>query len=312
MTGFLFLLLVLFSSFYVTFAFTIGKPWPSTTPASSVRRDIMSLSSVFTSESTEPETLKRKILQMGCALDRGQSYNPTSGSQYSEPMLMAKGLVEALCSKQMGKKFTQEEIDGEWELVFSTVPHGIFRSSPFFLAIQDAYANAGEADKANLFFRLHELQTCSWGVSKIGRVAQIIDQKSQLFISEFDTSIFALTVVPLIGWGKLLPTFGGCVVTISKITSFSPDGTISLEVDRTTAKKVPGLNALPGEIGVGVEVPVNAIWKLLPWNGGKAPTCKIFLRYVDEDFRVMQDNDGEFFVYTRPVFSRIEDLSISY
>lgn len=29
-----------------------------------------------------------------------------------------------------------EEIEGEWELVLSTVPHGIFRSSPFFLAIQ--------------------------------------------------------------------------------------------------------------------------------------------------------------------------------
>ena len=87
---------------------------------------------------------------------------------------------------------------GEWELVLSTVPHGIFRSSPFFMAIQQvkkkqyphllctyyqshlfhvrmkAYADVGEADKALLFFKLHELQTMSFGLSKIGRVAQYI------------------------------------------------------------------------------------------------------------------------------------------
>ena len=35
--------------------------------------------------------------------------------------------------------------------------------------------DVGQADKALLFFKLHELQTMSWGVSKIGRVAQYID-----------------------------------------------------------------------------------------------------------------------------------------
>ena len=43
-------------------------------------------------------------------------------------------------------------------------------------------------EKAELFFRLHELQTCSWGVSKIGRVAQTIDSSSGMLYSEFDTS----------------------------------------------------------------------------------------------------------------------------
>jgi hypothetical protein len=66
------------------------------------------------------------------------------------------------------------DIAGEWELVLSTVPHGIFRSSPFFLAIQEAFAAGGEPEKANLFFQLHELQVMSWGASKIGRVAQVI------------------------------------------------------------------------------------------------------------------------------------------
>ena len=91
------------------------------------------------------------------------------------------------------------------------VRYGIFRSSPFFLAIQDAYANVGAPEKAELFFKLHELQVLSWGVSKVGRVAQYINATEGMLYSEFDTSIFSLTVVPFLGWGKLLPTFGGCI-----------------------------------------------------------------------------------------------------
>ena len=88
------------------------------------------------------------------------------------------------------------ELDGEWELVFTSVAHGIFRSSPFFLAIREAYARDGEPDKAELFFKLHELQTCSWGISKIGRVAQLIDSSKGYLYSEFDTNLLSLTTIP--------------------------------------------------------------------------------------------------------------------
>ena len=98
--------------------------------------------------------------------------------------------------------------------------------------------------KANLFFRLHELQTCSWGVSKIGRVAQRIDPSKGYLYSEFDTSIFSLTVIPILGWFKLLPTFGGCVVTASKC-QLQEGGKLEMEVDYTTSRKVAGLSGLP-------------------------------------------------------------------
>jgi len=268
--------------------------------------------SVFETDSRDSTALKMKILQLSAALDRGNMYNPTSSEAYKEPMEVARDIIEELCSTQMNKKWTLQELDGEWELVFSTVPHGIFRSSPFFLAIQDAYSAAGAPEKASLFFRLHELQTCSWGVSKIGRVAQVLDSKSSLLISEFDTNLFALTVIPILGWGKLLPTFGGTVITVSKMLGLEQDGKLSLEVDYTTAKKVKGLNSLPGDLGVGVKIPVGAIWKLLPWNKGRTASATLFARFVDRDFRIMQDVDGEYFVYSKPVFSRIEDLEISY
>lgn len=83
------------------------------------------------------------------------------------------------------------------------VAHGIFRSSPFFLAIQNAYATAGAPEKAELFFKLHELQTCSWGVSKIGRVAQTIKADEGMLYSEFDTNLLSLTVIPILGWFKV-------------------------------------------------------------------------------------------------------------
>mmetsp|Transcript_27981 Transcript_27981/g.39787 ORF Transcript_27981/g.39787 Transcript_27981/m.39787 type:complete len:315 (+) Transcript_27981:617-1561(+) len=248
--------------------------------------------------------LKYEILQLGAALDRGQAYNPTSGDYYAGKMAFAKNKIGSLVnlastSGQNQAVETLQDIEGEWELVLTTVPHGIFRSSPFFLAIQEAYAIVGAPEKAELFFKLHELQTCSWGISKVGRVAQVINATEGTLISEFDTSIFSLTTIPILGWFKLLPTFGGRVVTVSKAQI--KDNKILLEVDYTTSKPVEGLQGV-GEVIWGWKVPVGAIWKLLPWNKGRAATASIAIKYSDADFRVMEDSDGELFVYTRPVY----------
>lgn len=255
-----------------------------------------------------PLRLKAQVLQLGAALDRGQAYNPTSGDYYKDRMDIARGKVQELIESFKGPLPTSlEDIQGEWELVFTTVPHGIFRSSPFFLAVQESFTFAenttafGE-DKANLFFKLHELQTCSWGASKIGRVAQFVDPESGYLFSEFDTSLFSLTVIPIIGWFKLLPTFGGCVITASK-AKVSDGGVVDMEVDYTTSKPVPGLQGL-GKWIWSVKVPVGAVWKLLPWNKGRAPTCSVTHVYLDNDMRIVQDLDGELFVYSRPVDAR--------
>ena len=77
-------------------------------------------------------------------------------------------------------------------------------------------------------------------------------------------------------------------------------------VDYTTSRKVDGLAGLPllEDIIWKIKVPVGAIWKSLPWNKGRDATCKVYINYVDPDFRIVQDIDGEFFVYTRPVVPR--------
>jgi len=303
-----YLVLPLVSSFQVPFLRKKSNNLISLS-SSTTRSDELIPSPWFeTPVSTSIEQLKVQILQLGAALDRGQSYNPTSGDYYNTTMMIAKEKILQLLDISENKcvPSTMSSIAGEWELVLTTVKHGIFRSSPFFLAVQESfdYAEEKEAfgeDKALLFFKLHELQTCSWGVSKIGRVAQRFDVEKGYIYSEFDTSIFSLTVIPIIGWFKLLPTFGGCVITASKVDLV--DGVLQMEVDYTTSRPVPGLSGL-GEWIWRVKVPVGWIWKILPWNKGRPATCSVKIRYCDDDIRIVEDKNGDLFVYSRPVVPR--------
>ena len=60
--------------------------------------------------------------------------------------------------------------------------------------------------------------------------------------SEFDTNLLSLTVIPVLGFWKLLPTFGGCVITASS-AALNGDS-IDMEVQYTTSRPVPGLSGL--------------------------------------------------------------------
>ena len=84
-----------------------------------------------TQETVSLDKIKAQILQLGAALDRGQSYNPTSGPYYQESMMAAKNKIEDLINMADPTSCIPsklEDMEGEWELVLTTVPHGIFRS----------------------------------------------------------------------------------------------------------------------------------------------------------------------------------------
>lgn len=246
-------------------------------------------------ETKMKEALKSSIYRLAASLDRGQAYNPTSGEYYAERVEATRNLILDLVEMAAPLPKSLVEIEGEWELVFSTVKHGIFRSSPFFLAVQEAY---GDRETAELFFKLHDLQTHAWGVSKVGRVAQHIDSKQGRLYSEFDSSLLSLTSIPVFGFWKLLPTFGGCFATTASVELVGNQ--LVMEVLHTEMKRVPGLEPA-SDFVVGPKMPVNEIWQMLPWNGGRKPTCKVTLEYADEDMRIVSDDFGEHFVYTRPV-----------
>uniref|UniRef100_A0A061RCL2 Pilus assembly protein n=1 Tax=Tetraselmis sp. GSL018 TaxID=582737 RepID=A0A061RCL2_9CHLO len=260
------------------------------------------------SDRQDIQNIKLQILQHSATLDRGQLHDRLVSDAYEGKRQKILELIQELCSRKTESRFEKSMIAGEWELVYSTCQ--LFRSSPFFMAIQAAFA---DKEKSALFFKLHDLQVKSWGASTVGRVAQNIDFESNQFRSEFDTIIFALTVVPIFGWFKLLPTFGGRVISYAEDLEFDIEtGRLDMELKRTRVEAAPGIpniKKLPvlGRALMDNDFPVSRVWKSLPWNGGRAPKCSVTVKYVDDTFRIMEDPDGELFVYSRPLGTSILD-----
>ena len=237
--------------------------------------------------------LKAIVYKVAAATDRGQRMNAMIAPMYQEKLVEMEKLVEALVP--LSNEITQNAIEGEWELIYSSVE--LFRSSPFFLAIEKAL---NDKSKSDLFFKLHLLQVGSFGLSTVGRVGQYLNFNKEEMISTFDTTIFGLTTIPILGWFKLLPTFGGRVITLAKDLQLK-DNKLSMELDKTKISEVPGLRKIPflDSILMGRWYPVNTIWKLLPWNK-ENPSCEITVIYVDEDLRIIRDMHGGLFIYIRP------------
>lgn len=242
--------------------------------------------------------LKWQFLLLAAGTDRGQAHNPTSGSHYSDRMAMAKEYLRDLIDHSTSLPESLEEIDGEWELVFSTLKHGIFRSSPFWLAVQEALNGSEMSD---MVFRLTDIQANSWGLSKSGRVAQYINSTEGRIYSEVDVSLLPMTSIPFVGFWKLFPTFGGCVTTVADVVM--KNNRLEMQIDYAEAKPVPGLPPLADWV-LNRKIPLGSVWQLLPWNNGRKSTCSLTVKYMDEDMYILADADGELFVYVRPADPR--------
>ena len=94
-----------------------------------------------------------------------------------------------------------------------SVPHSRRTPGPGIPALGRWLGLTDPTQKSALFFKLHQLQVLSWGTSTVGGITQTLDFEAGLLESTFDTVIFGLTVIPIVGWFKLLPTFGGRVLT---------------------------------------------------------------------------------------------------
>ncbi len=240
--------------------------------------------------------VKKKIYQISAITDRGQRLNPFVSSMYQEKLKEMEQLVNSL--KKQNLEISEEKLSGEWELIYSTVE--LFRSSPFFLAIEKAL---NDEYKSNLFFKLHQLQVGSFGLSTIGRIAQNIDFEKKEFISTFDTIIFGLTTIPILGWFKLLPTFGGRVITLADELNLN-DNILQMNLRKTKVSKVEGLNKIPifSKLLMDRWYPVKEVWEKLPWNK-ESPSCEVSVIYLDEEIRIMKDIYGSIFIYIRPTIS---------
>ena len=247
---------------------------------------------------TDIEEIKKKIYQIAAITDRGQRLNKLIAPMYQEKSKEMENLIKSL--ENFNMEASEEKLSGEWELIYSTVE--LFRSSPFFLAIEKAL---NDKYKSNLFFKLHQLQVGSFGLSTIGRIAQNIDFEKKEFISTFDTIIFGLTTIPILGWFKLLPTFGGRVITLADELNLN-DNILQMNLRKTKVSKVEGLNKIPifSKLLMDRWYPVKDVWEKLPWNK-ESPSCEVSIIYLDDELRVMKDIYGSIFIYVRPTISLI-------
>ena len=240
----------------------------------------------------EKKEIKEKIYKISAKTDRGQRLNKLIAPMYQENLKEIRSLTKELIA--FNSEINEEKLNGDWELIFSDVE--LFRSSPFFLAIEKALDNQKRSD---LFFKLHQLQVCSFGLSTIGKVSQKINFTKREFISTFDTTIFGLTTIPIFGWFKLLPTFGGRVTTLANEISLNKN-VLKMTLQKTKVSEVEGLKRIPIFSNLLMEkwYPVKNIWEKLPWNSNE-PSLEVFIKYLDEDMRIIEDIYGSIFVYVR-------------
>jgi len=239
------------------------------------------------------EKLKQEIYKLSALTDRGQRLNKLISPIYQEKLIEVNKLINDL--KVYSEPITEEIISGDWELIFSNVE--LFRSSPFFLAIENALNNKIKSD---LFFKLHQLQVSSFGLSTIGKISQTIDFQKKEFLSTFDTIIFGLTTIPIFGWFKLFPTFGGSVTTLADELVLV-NNKLRMSLQKTKVTEVEGLNKIPifSKFLMNKWYPVKDVWKKLPWNKVN-PNCEVSIIFIDEDLRIMNDIYGSIFIYIRP------------
>ena len=240
----------------------------------------------------ETKKIKEKIYKISAKTDRGQRLNKLIAPMYQENLKEIRSLTKELIA--FNSEVNEKKLNGDWELIFSDVE--LFRSSPFFLAIEKALNNQKRSD---LFFKLHQLQVCSFGLSTIGKVSQKINFTKREFISTFDTTIFGLTTIPIFGWFKLLPTFGGRVTTLANEISLNKN-VLKMTLQKTKVSEVEGLKRIPIFSNLLMEkwYPVKNIWEKLPWNSNE-PSLEVFIKYLDEDMRIVEDIYGSIFVYVR-------------
>ena len=138
-------------------------------------------------------------------------------------------------------------------------------------------------------------------------VYQLLEESLKILILKkknfFDTIIFGLTTIPIVGWFKLIPTFGGRVITIANELKLK-DNLLQMNLIKTKVSKLEGLNKIPlfSKLLMDRWYPVKEVWIKLPWNK-ESPSCEVSVIYLDKDIRIMKDIYGSIFVYVRPTIS---------
>lgn len=180
---------------------------------------------------------------------------------------------------------TSELIIGNWELVWSSTY--LFKSSPFFLAARAVCADGAEADRFNLFCRLHRE---ALAFTAIGKVTQTVT--STTLVSEFQTTAAVVPGLPVVVKGTTQSSAEIVGTTADSCTLFMDKVRI-----KSGSSNIPGLSSLlDGFQGLDSRALSSVLESTIAL---KSPRPIITCNYVDTHMRIFRDQDNEAFVWNR-------------
>jgi hypothetical protein len=254
------------------------------------------------SPSIDIMAIQNSILRVAASTDRGQY---ASASQKESVASLVHGLE---CNKpKRTDAFSDSStvpsyLVGTWELIYST--NQLFRSSPFFLAGRATCKNQQEVDQYNWFCDMHR---AALAVSTIGVVRQVISRDGKL-TNEFEVKVgsvpFISDFLPSVKYSGGLPfTIDGAIVSTADVTPVSEENKDEWQLYMDTVEikgsNIPLLrNLLDSD---NFKLKSRDLSKLLEDNIDAYDTPRPILRhtYVDDDIRIVRDEDANFFIYSK-------------
>ena len=233
-----------------------------------------------------PYLEQRRPLKVGLLACAARTSRGEIGS--AEDKQVAVDLVSQLESlNPVASPASSDLVLGRWELVWSSTY--LFRSSPLFIAARAVCKEGPEAERFNLFCRLHR-EALAW--TQIGKVVQEVSATK--LTSEFEASGSPLLGLP----GPFV--IKGVIQSSADIESRGDNDWV-LYMDKIRIKpsssNVPVLSNVLDEFD---GIATRSISSILEQRlNVPTPRPRFFVTYVDTHMRISRDQEDNIFVYNR-------------
>lgn len=241
--------------------------------------------------STTNYSYRLELLELSADTLRGTQSSKASAEQYTE-------LVEEL--EALGQT-SPALAPGNYQLIYSTSPEGLFRSSPFFLTARAVCKSEDDAAKFSWFCQMHRK---ALAISRIAGVRQIIKEDGEV-VNEFNTIVGAVPFLsdftPFRYSGGLPLEIEGCITSTGTLTASEVEG--ELEVGMKTVQirgsNIPWLRSFLDSDSAVLDTKqlgdfIESVNK--DYNNPKA-VLKVVYAGAGDGVRIVRDADGIDYVY---------------
>jgi len=248
-------------------------------------------SSSSSSTSNTNYSYRLELLELSAETLRGTQPSKASAERYKE-------LVEEL--EALGQT-SPASSPGTYQLVFSTSPEGLFRSSPFFLTARAVCKSEDDAAKFGWFCQMHRK---ALAISRIAGVRQVIKEGGEV-VNEFNTIVGAVPFLsdftPFRYSGGWPLEIEGCITSTGTVSESEVEG--ELEVGMKTVQirgsNIPLLRSLLDSDSAVLDTKqlgdfIESVNK--DYNNPKA-SLKVVYAGAGDGVRIVRDADGIDYVY---------------